>query len=140
MDELKYEPFSILVLDKLYEVYRASYVLHERKIDVTIDTDMVKEIDFLIDFLKVYDEWYQNITRQDVFKELLNKKNDYWIELGDKTVTLEELINKLTLKRIEFMLFPYITLIYCDNSMFYGHDIVVELSCIDYKNVSVNIK
>lgn len=140
MDELIYDPFGLLILDKLYEVYRAKYIFHKTEIDVTIDVDMVKEIDFLIDFLKYYDKWFKNITQKSLFEDLLKKKNDYWIELGDNKITKEELINKISLKRIEFMLFPYITLIYNDNNVFYGHDIVIELNCRDYENISLNVK
>lgn len=140
MDELIYDPFGLLILDKLYEVYRAKYTLHKTEIDVTIDVDMVKEIEFLIDFLKYYDKWFKNITQKSLFEDLLKKKNDYWIELGDNKITKEELINKISLKRIEFMLFPYITLIYNDNNVFYGHDIVIELNCRDYENISLNVK
>ena len=101
---------------------------------------MVKEIEFLIDFLKYYDKWFKNITQKSLFEDLLKKKNDYWIELGDNKITKEELINKISLKRIEFMLFPYITLIYNDNNVFYGHDIVIELKYRDYENISLNVK
>lgn len=140
MDELIYNPFGLLILDKLYEVYRTKYIFHKTEIDVTIDVDMVKEIEFLIDFLKDYDKWFKNITQKSLFEDLLKKKNDYWIELGDNKITKEELINKISLKRIEFMLFPYITLIYNDNNVFYGHDIVIELNCRDYENISLNVK
>lgn len=140
MDELIYNPFGLLILDKLYEVYRTKYIFHKTEIDVTIDVDMVKEIEFLIDFLKDYDKWFKNITQKSLFEDLLKKKNDYWIELGDNKITKEELINKISLKRIEFMLFPYITLIYNDNNVFYDHDIVIELNCRDYENISLNVK
>ena len=140
MDELICDPFGLLILDKLYEVYRTKYIFHKTEIDVTIDVDVVKEIEFLIDFLKYYDKWFKNITQKSLFEDLLKKKNDYWIELGDNKITKEELINKISLKRIEFMLFPYITLIYNDNNVFYGHDIVIELNCRDYENISLNVK
>ena len=139
MDELKYEPFGVLVLDKLYEVYRTNYVFEEDEVDVIIDVEMVKELDFLIDFLKEYESWFENMIKTNNFKDLVNKKNGYWLELGDEKSTLDGMIAATKLKRIEFILFPYITLIY-DNELFYGHDVVVEVDCLNFSSFSIDIK
>jgi hypothetical protein len=139
MDELRYEPFDTLVLDKLYEVYRTNYEFGNDEVDVTIDVEMVKELDFLIDFLKEYEGWFENMIKTNDFKKLVNKKNGYWIELGDEKVTLDGMISATKLKKIEFMLFPYITLIY-DNELFYGHDVVVEVDCLNFSSFSIDIK
>ncbi len=66
-------------------------------------------------------------SRNYAADELLETKNDVWLEEDEEPISREDFINTLTLKRVEFNA-DGITFWYDDGDLFWGHTVTVDSS------------
>ena len=138
MDKVNDNFFGILVLDKYEEdVYRTSYVLNDKEVDIVIDYDLVKELDFLVDFIKDYNTKYE-LIKKETFEGILKLKNNQWRNEGEEESSLDEIDNHLELEIIEFYGNCSVSLWFNDNGLFYGHYIIVDIKDITKTDLKIS--
>ena len=138
MDKVNDNFFGILVLDKYEEdVYRTSYVLDDCEVDVIIDYDLVKELDFLVDFIKDYNTKYE-LIKKETFEGILKLKNNQWRNEGEEESSLDEIDKHLELEIIEFYGNCSVSLWFNDNDLFYGHYVIVDIKDITKTDLKIS--
>lgn len=138
MDIVNDNFFGQLVLDKYEEdVYRTSYVLDDCEVDVIIDYDLVKELDFLVDFIKDYNTKYE-LIKKETFEGILKLKNNQWRNEGEEESSLDEIDKHLELEIIEFYGNCSVSLWFNDNDLFYGHYVIVDIKNITKKDLKMS--
>lgn len=138
MDKVNDNFFGILVLDKYEEdVYRTSYVLDDCEVDVIIDYDLVKELDFLADFIKNYNTKYE-LIKKETFEGILKLKNNQWRNEGEEESSLDEIDWHLELEIIEFYGNCSVSLWFNDNELFYGHYVIVDIKDITKTDLKIS--
>ena len=137
MDIVKDNFFGELILDKYEEdVYRTSYVLNDKEVDIIIDYDLVKELDFFVDFIKDYDNKYE-LIKNETFEGILSLKNKEWSNEGEE-ISFDEIGKYLELEIVEFYGNCSVSLWFNDNDLFYGHYIIVDIKDITKTDLKIN--
>ena len=137
MDIVKDNFFGELILDKYEEdVYRTSYVLNDKEVDIIIDYDLVKELDFFVDFIKDYDNKYE-LIKNETFTGILSLKNKEWSNEGEE-ISFDEIGKYLELEIVEFYGNCSVSLWFNDNDLFYGHYIIVDIKDIAKTDLKVS--
>lgn len=138
MDIIKENFFGELILDKYEEdVYRTSYVINDCEVDIIIDYDLVKELDFLIDFIKDYNIKYE-LIKKETFEDILKLKNNQWRSEGEEESSLDEIERHLELEIVEFYGNCSVSLWFNDNELFYGHYVIVDIKDITRKDLKIS--
>ena len=138
MDKVNDNFFGVLVLDKYEEdVYRTSCVLNDKDVDIIIDYDLVKELDFFVDFIKDYDNKYE-LIKKETFNGILSIKNKDWRNEGEGEVSFDEIGKYLELEIVEFYGNCSVSLWFNDNDLFYGHYIIVDIKDITKTDLKVS--
>lgn len=127
MNKIIIQPFGLLTLNENTGVYRTQYVLNNEEIEILVDIEEVKELDFVEEFLEKYNDNFRNIIEDQKFKKLLIIKNTEWLDFNEEKIDMREFVERIKLEKIEFFNFPYMSLYYNDDDMFSGNYIIIDV-------------
>ena len=129
--------------DEHTDHYRTRLVTEQDK-KILLDIKVLKKENALekkIEFCNAIVEWFKknaHAVKEFAAEEMLELKNDNWLEEGEEELTEEEFVKKMEINSVFIDTDNAVSLYYDDGDMFWGHAIVVQLDkSLDFKYASI---
>ena len=123
------DTFGKFNLDKSIDIFEKEINWCGENIRISFDNDEENEIESVLKtghvLYKYQEKWMERIC-EFAAEELLELKNDCWLEDDEEEVTKEKFIEALELCDIVFESEGEFTFWFCDGDLFWGHSIIVE--------------
>lgn len=121
--------FGQFNLDKSIDIFEKEINWCGENIRISFDNDEENEVESILKtghvLYKDQEKWMERIC-EFAAEELLELKNDCWLEDDEEEVTKEKFIEALELCDIVFELEGEFTFWFSDGDLFWGHSIIVE--------------
>lgn len=130
----EHERFGTFTLDRRVDKYEATTTWMDRTIELCLSATEEPDIQAVLQVaVEMWDKqttWNQRIS-QFVVQDLLNIKNESWLEKGESELTPDEFISRMSLESIEVRPDKKFWFWYDDGDLFWGHAIGVRGNLLD---------
>ncbi|MEM8890983.1 MAG: DUF2262 domain-containing protein [Bacteroidota bacterium] len=121
--------FGPFKLDRAYRWFQCMYKWKGTDIDLYFNTDQLAEMESLekiaVELFRKEESWDQSI-KQKITNDLLQIRNENWIEEDEKPLSPEEFQAKIRIDAIEIHAEGEFQFWYDDADTFWGHAISIE--------------
>jgi hypothetical protein len=121
--------FKTLTLDRSADCYRTKVKWRTKAVDLCFDLDNEKKLTTLCRKAEAF--WrtakeQDGHTRATAVRDLLELKNDSWLEQGERKVTPRQFASRLKLTSVVVSKNGAFEFVFDDGDLFMGHDVVVH--------------